>query len=121
MRYYNHAGWLRQGAAVQRPNPPASTTAGASPQPAAVAPQAVSVQMIGPGTLARSAYPIDGRPTYVLENPQAQVIAYLTPQPGVEIEHYLGQNVELLGQIVPRADVAGQFMSVTRVRQLTTP
>ena len=124
LKYYHHAGWLRQSAAAPRPNPQVVATAGASPQPATPTipvPQTVSVDMIGPGLLRHSAVPIDGRPTYVLESTQAQVIAYLTAQPGVELERYVNQNVELLGQMVPRTDVSGKFMSVIRVRPLPTP
>jgi hypothetical protein len=128
MQYYNRAAWLRQArppAPRATPTPPAATAtpgttaAAAAPPPSAVVQaRAMSVQMVGPGVLARSTYPIDGRPTYVLESPQAQVIAYLTPQAGVDLEHYLGQNVEALGQLVPRADLHNKYMTVTKVRVL---
>jgi hypothetical protein len=62
---------------------------------------------------------LDGRATYALESPQAQVIAYLAPQPGVDLERYVGQNVEVLGQVVPRTELRGQFMSVAKVRPLS--
>lgn len=139
MQYYNRAAWLRQGLpaapagpaapdARLRPvpadlaGPPAGTCAPgpAPPQPGPGPVRAVSVQMIGPGRLMRSAYWIDARATYVLETPQAQVMAYLVPQPGVDLERYVGQNVEVLGQTVPRADVRGQYMTVARVRPLSS-
>ena len=61
---------------------------------------------------------IDGRATYVLESPQAEVIAYLSPQPGVDLERAVGQNVQVLGQRVPRTDVRAQYVSVVRVLPL---
>jgi hypothetical protein len=68
-----------------------------------------------------SNFPIDGLPTYVLESPQGGVMASLTPQPGVDLGRYVGQNVEVLGQIVPRADVRGQYLTVMRVLPLSAP
>jgi hypothetical protein len=129
MQYYNRAALLRQGlpatpdarlqpVPADRAGPPTGTCApGPGPGPV----RAVSVQMLGPGRLMRAASWIDTRPTYLLETPQAQVMAYLVPQPGVDLEHYVGQNVEVLGQTVPRADVRGPYMTVARVRPLSSP
>jgi hypothetical protein len=123
MQYYNRASWLRQGSSTSRSSPvPAAGSApppAATPSPSAAPARAVSAQMLGPGLLLRSASPIDGRPTYVLQTPQAQVIAYLTPQAGVDLEGYVGKNVEAIGQVVPRSDVRDPYMSVAKVRLLT--
>jgi hypothetical protein len=127
MQYYNRAAWLRQvrpPAPRANPTPPAAgattgTTAAAPPPSTVVQAGGRTVQMVGPGVLARSTYPIDGRPTYVLESAQAQVIAYLTPEAGVDLEHYLGQTVDVLGQLVPRADLPNKkYMTVAKVRVL---
>jgi tetratricopeptide (TPR) repeat protein len=123
LQYYNRAAWLRQ-AEPPRPAPTAVvpvTTANAAPASGVVQASAQSVQMLGPGQLLRAATPIDGRPTYVLNSAQGAVIAYLTPQAGVNLEPYVGQNVEALGQIVPRNDIRDRFMTVVRVRLLTSP
>ncbi len=134
MQYYNRAGWARQHPAGPRDTPTAppagaaapapvggtsATTAGAAPSSPAAPPRAISVQTLPPGVLLRSAYPIDGRPTYALETPQAQVIAYLTPEAGVDLEGYVGKNVEVFGHIVPRPDLRDKYMTVTRARLLT--
>jgi hypothetical protein len=122
LRYYNHASRLKQ---VPPGTPPVPTTADtrlvpvAAGAPAPAQTGAMSVQMAGPGRLQHSNCWIDGRATYVLESAQGQVLAYLAPQSGVDLEHFVGQNVEALGQIVPRADVRGQYMTVARVRPLT--
>jgi hypothetical protein len=125
-QYYDRASWLRQALPAAPAGPdgrvqPASAVAAVPPGGGAARVGVMSAQMAGPGRLMRSAYWIDGRPTYVLENPQAQVMAYLTPQPGVDLERYTGQNVSVLGQIGHRADVQGQYMAVARVLPLTTP
>ncbi len=127
LQYYNRAAWLRQAQPpAPRVNPapaPAPalpiTTANAPPSSGLVQTGAVSVQMLGPGQLLRSASPIDGRPTYVLNSPQGTVIAYLTPQAGVDLERYVGQNVEALGQLVPRNDMRDRYMTVARLRLLS--
>ena len=44
------------------------------------------------------------------------MIGYLARQPGVDLERYVGKNVqEVLGHVVPRRDVPGRFMRVVRV------
>jgi hypothetical protein len=122
MQYYNRASWLRQsqpaapaGAAAQ---PPAAGVPVRTQQSGAAPVRAVSVQMAGPGHLMRSTTWLEGRATYVIESPQAQVMAYLTPEPGVDLEHYVGQNVRVLGQVVPHPDLRVPYLTVTRVDPL---
>jgi len=121
-QYYNRAAWLSRKAPAQHVNAaPAAVGPTPTAHPAVVQARAISVQKAGPGRLAHSTIWIDGRATYVIESPQAQVLAYLAPQPGVDLERYVGQNVEVLGQTVARPDVRGQYMSVVRVLPLAPP
>jgi hypothetical protein len=121
LQYYNRANWLRQHHPTPTSAPSPPVTGAALPPSSVVQSRAASVQMAGPGRLTRSAYFIDGRPTYILESAQAQGLAYLAPEAGVDLERYVGQNVEVLGQFVPRSDVRGQFMRVVRVMPLPAP
>jgi tetratricopeptide (TPR) repeat protein len=124
LQYYNRANWLKQ----RHPAPAATgslppVTTGAPPTQAANAqPRAIDVKKAGPGLL-RVAPTIDGRQTYVLESAQGGVIAYLTPEPGAEADlaRRVGQNVEVLGQIVPGPDVRGQYLTVVRVVPFAGP
>jgi hypothetical protein len=102
---YNRAAKLRKGSSAS----PASTS------------HVISAQKLGPGLLRRSNNWIDGQPTYVLQSPQGQVIAYVTPQAGVNLEGAVERNVEVLGEIVPRADLRDKYMTVARVIPLSAP
>jgi hypothetical protein len=125
MQYYNRASWLRQGQPSAPAGPaaqlPAAGVPARSQQSGAAPVRAVSVQLAGPGRLTRSATWLEGRATYVLESPQAQVLAYLTPEPGVDLEHYTGQNVRVLGQVVPHPELRVPCLTVTRVDPLPAP
>jgi hypothetical protein len=43
---------------------------------------------------------------------------YLTAQPGLNLELFVGRNVDLTGTVVYRGDVKTYYMTVTQVRQL---
>jgi hypothetical protein len=77
---------------------------------------AYSVQRSGPGHLTRAACLIDGRRAYLLQTAAGEVRMYVTAAAGVnlDLEPYVGRNVELLGQIVP-SNVRPQYMVVSRV------
>ena len=62
--------------------------------------------------------PIDGRRAYRLESPTGQVLMYGTEQPGVNLEPYVGRNVEVLGHVAPRVNVRPIYMIVVRARLL---
>lgn len=114
MQYYNRAGWLRQAAPAAK--------APAAPQSGVVqAGGVVSGQTAQAGRLLQSRTWINGGATYVVLSPQAQVLAYVLPQPGVDLERYLDKNVEVIGQAVPNADVRAPVLTVTRVRLLSAP
>jgi hypothetical protein len=123
MQYYNRAGWLRQRHPTTSPAPsaPPATTSSAPPPASAAPGKVVSGQKSELGLLQRSPTFIDGQPTYVLETSAAQVIAYLRPQAGVNLEAYVGKNVEVIGQVVPRNDLRDRYMIATLVRPLSTP
>ncbi|HEX5271911.1 MAG TPA: SH3 domain-containing protein [Gemmataceae bacterium] len=119
LEYYNHANWLKQKgpAAPATPTIPPAT----APQSAVTQARAISLQEIGPGRIVRSPTPIDNRATYVLESAQATALAYLTPQPGVDLERYVGQNARVLGESALRADLRVPYMKVARVVPLASP
>jgi hypothetical protein len=119
MQYYNKAGWLRE---KQRATPAAPTTGSSAPPQSSgvVQAQAMSVQQLGPGRLGYSTVWVDGRKTYVLQSQQGQVLAYLAPQAGVDLEHYVDQTIEVLGQVTPRSELRGTFMTVAKVRPMAT-
>jgi hypothetical protein len=104
--------------------PPAPCPPGpGSPNPNSVPPpnspngnvRVISAHTSGPGRLGRAVRLIDGRRAYVLESGQGTIITFATEQQGVNLEPYVGLNVELLGRIEPRGDVRPQFMTVGRV------
>jgi hypothetical protein len=113
MQYYNRASWLRQG----QPAAPAAPAASQAKPGSVVSGQ----QMVGPGRVAFSRVLIEGRTTYVLLSPQEQVMAYLLPQSGVDLERYVNQNVEVIGQVLAQPDVRGQVINVARVRVMSAP
>jgi hypothetical protein len=116
-QYYDRAMWLRS----RRLSAP-TAKAPAVPQSGVVQAGGVVSGLTGQtGRLMRSRTWIDGRATYVVESPQAQILAYVLPQPGVDLERYVNQNVEVIGQVVPNADVRGPVLTVTKVRLLSAP
>jgi hypothetical protein len=71
----------------------------------------------GPGWLRRSAWWLDG-PTYVLLNSQGQVIAYVTPQPGLNLEPWVNRNVRVLGAVAYRGDIRQYHIRAAHVERL---
>jgi hypothetical protein len=61
-----------------------------------------ALQRSGAGWLRRSAWWLDGQPTYSLVDNQGRVRMYVTAQPGLNLEPYLNRNVDLHGQIFYR-------------------
>jgi hypothetical protein len=146
-QFYNRAEWLRQSrSAAMAPMTPAAPGPGTDPTalrgdqrlrpvPQTVDPRTAvpgrsspvdvpkrrvfSVQSSGPGRLYRAATLIDSQRAYYLVSGQGQIITYATEEPGVNLEPYLGRNVELLGRVLPRGDIRPQYMTVQRA--LTLP
>ena len=71
------------------------------------------------GWLRRSAFSIDGRPAFVLEDNQAQFRYYLVGQAGLDLQLFANRTVEVFGTFVPRSDLAGGgYISVGRLHLL---
>ena len=102
--------------------PAPAALANNSPKPGAPAPlggqQSANVPS-GPGWLRRSAFSIDGRPAFVLEDNQAQFRYYLVGQAGLDLQLFANRTVEVFGTFVPRSDLAGGgYISVGRLHLL---
>jgi hypothetical protein len=59
---------------------------------------------------------LEGRRVYLMLNRDGKSIAYVTPAPGVDLESYMGREVELFGQAVYRGDLKTNLMVVDRVQ-----
>jgi hypothetical protein len=68
-----------------------------------------------PGRLRLAAHTVDCKRAYALESSQGQLLMYVTPEPGVNLEQYMDRNVELYGPLVYRMDLRAQYMLATRV------
>jgi hypothetical protein len=62
--------------------------------------------------------PGDSRRLYMLEMNNGQPIAYVVPQPGVDLESYLSRNVELSGMWVYNGELRANCLTATRVTLL---
>jgi hypothetical protein len=71
-----------------------------------------------PGHLRLAQRAVDCKRTYALESSQGQLLMYVTPQQGVDLEAYVDHNVELYGPLVYRMDLRAQYMLVTQVKPL---
>jgi hypothetical protein len=67
----------------------------------------------GPGRFQRSSERIDGKPTYILEG--ASEAFYVIAESGVNLENYVGKDVELLGQFVPHPEYRIRTLSAKSV------
>jgi hypothetical protein len=117
LQYYNRAGWLKQKHPTTdaAPAPPAASGT-STPQSSVIQARAITLNQLGPGRVVASPTPIDGGPTYILESARGTTMAYLTPQPGFNLERYVGQSVQyVLGDSVQRSDLPVPYMKVTRV------
>jgi hypothetical protein len=71
-----------------------------------------------PGHLRLAARLVDCKRTYALESSQGQLLMYVAPQQGVDLEPYIDRNVELYGPLVYRMDLRAQYMLATQVKPL---
>jgi len=77
------------------------------------------VRSSGPGYLRRAGIRVDGQTTYALENSRGDLLLYVTPEAGVNLETHINRRVELYGMIRNRGDVRGaSHMYVGRVIEL---
>jgi hypothetical protein len=137
MQCYNRAYFLREPAAAGAAAPPADPRlAGAAadsrlaPVPAGAPGQQTNYaslqdpaagyppQLSPPGLLRLAGRGVDSRPTYVLQNSRGLIEMYVTAQPGVDLQSYVGRNVQVYGPLVYRMDIRAQYMSAQRVTPL---
>jgi hypothetical protein len=76
------------------------------------------MQRSGPGWLRRSAWWLDGQPTYALVDSQNRVRMYVTPQPGLNLGPLVDRGVDLTGTIVYRGDLRQYQMRAVQVTPL---
>jgi hypothetical protein len=70
------------------------------------------------GHLRRSWRCVDCRKAYALEDAQGNVLAYVVPGAGVDLEPFVNSNVELTGGVLYRGDLRNNFMVATSVNAL---
>ena len=101
---------------------PGQLTSNPGPQPAIAAPGGIppgnALQASGPGWLRRAPFWLDQKVTYVLESSQGMPRMYVSPQPGINLEPYVGRSVDLVGMVQYRGDVKTYLMHATQVRLL---
>jgi hypothetical protein len=99
-----------------------SACPGSSPAPSfqtANSPAAtLAPQAVGPGLLRVAGRMVDYRRAYVLEDSRGQVLMYVTPQAGVDLEGYVNRVVSLYGPMSYRGDLRANYMTATRVTPL---
>jgi uncharacterized protein YraI len=71
-------------------------------------------QVMGPGLLRLAGRGIDNQRAYALED-RGQLLMYVTAQPGVNLESYVGRIVSLYGPMVYRGDLNKNYMRVMSV------
>ena len=82
----------------------------------ATRPQAPTVATTGPGRLRRAGRFVEGRTTYVLESYQGRLLYYVTAEPGVNLEPFINQNVEMFGPAGYNGELRANYMRVEHVQ-----
>jgi hypothetical protein len=100
------------GAGVNNGVGPGGTGVG----PTAPQPSPGSPRFQGAGIVARVRNPVQGMPRYVLVKPSGQLLCYLDPDPGMNLEGYVGKPMGING---PRGFDPGLRADRMRVQQLT--
>jgi hypothetical protein len=137
MQCYNRAYFLRESAGAGAAAPPADPRLGGAaadnrlaPVPAGTAGQQVNYaslqdpaagappQTSTPGLLRAAGRGVDSRRTYVLQDSRGMIQMYVTGQPGVDLESYVGRNVQLYGPLVYRMDIRAYYMNAQRITPL---
>ena len=85
------------GQATARPSQPAESPETSPSAPNSVDTTSVS-QMDGAGVVQRLPHPRPGLPRHALVAPDGRVLAYLKPGQGVQLDHYLGQSMGVIGR-----------------------
>jgi hypothetical protein len=72
----------------------------------------------GPGTLLRAGIRIDGHPTYRLDLGEGNPKLYVTAVPGLDLERFLDQKVELVGAAEYQGTLRANHMLAYQVQPL---
>jgi hypothetical protein len=79
---------------------------------------APKVYSSGPGTLVRAGIRIDGQPTYRLDLGEGHPNLYVTAVPGLDLERFLDQRVELIGAAEYQGTLRANHMQAYQVQPL---
>lgn len=72
----------------------------------------------GPGVLTRSALALDGRKTYALESSPGVVRVYVVGAPGVDLDKYVNQRIDVYGLSQSRRDLSKPYVVATTVEMV---
>ncbi len=103
--------------AAPSPAVPTAYSPPADPGPLAGHPLAGATAS-SPGLLKRSRRASESQPVYVLMPAQGGYHLYATPQPGLNLEPYVNQNVRLLGTTSYRGDLKAYCITVSSVQPM---
>jgi hypothetical protein len=104
--------------ALGQPQPPANQATSMYGTSGAAAGAAVPPgQWSGPGWIMQAGFQVDGRPVYRLVDWNGAHVLYLVPQPGISLDQYVHNRVNLYGPVTYRSEtVRAYFMSVGYVK-----
>jgi hypothetical protein len=68
------------------------------------------------GWLRRGYRVLEGQRTYVLEDNHGRPLYYILPQAGLDLERYVGHNVDLYGTLVYHGELRALLMNATHVQ-----
>jgi hypothetical protein len=116
MRCFNQASWLQHKPSYAPGNRLQPVAAGTS---AAYTPQAgrnpcAPGEYTFYGRLRQARQSVDSKPTFVLENYQGQIVAYITSA-GADLNQVVGREVEVTGPAWYCGTVRNNYMKATRV------
>jgi SH3-like domain-containing protein len=102
------------GYQTQAPPQTQQSNYAAVPDPTANLP----VRQSPPGQLRPAGQSIDGKRTYVLISPSGELLAYVTAEPGVDLEPYLNRNIQVTGPLGYHMGVRGHYVRAQQVTPL---
>lgn len=69
----------------------------------------------GAGVIQRATYSNRGTPQHVLLSPNGKILAYLQPEPGVNLDRHVGEQMGVRGKRWHRADLNSDFIVVKKL------
>lgn len=66
-----------------------------------------------PGLLRRAGFQIDGKQAYALTDSTGRLVMYVTAEPGVNLEQWVGRSVALSGTVAYHGDLKRDYMMAT--------